>query len=601
MDATTIPQMFLQMTERFAGDPTKYAYSRKINGAYTGITFAEVRLQVECFAVGLLELGIKPQDRVGIVSENRLEWIIADLAITSIGAINVAIFPTLTAKQQEYIFTDCEATCIIVSNSFQLNKLLKVSDDIPSIRQIIVMNHDAKGDHPLVKSMDDVIEVGRVTIPDTARRQLFERYAARVEPSDTLTLVYTSGTTGNPRGVELTNANIIANLEGCLGAFDVRDTDVFLSYLPLCHSFERIGGLYLPLAVGASVCFAESIDKVPENIREVRPTIMTSVPKLFEKIQNRVLSNIDKASDSKKKIYHWAVGVGKKYLDATLNGKSPSLVVSVQYQLAKKLVFSKIQEPFGGRIRLFVSGGAALPKDTAEFFLMVGFTILEGYGMTEASPVISVNRVGKIEVGTVGTPLNNVEVKIADDGEILARGANVMKGYWNDPKATAEVIDRDKWLHTGDIGIITPKGNVKITDRKKHILVTSSGKNIAPAPIESLITQSRYIERCFLIGNDREFCTALIVPEYELLHTYAKSKGITLTEETLPKNPEIIALIQSELNDLQKDLAKYEKVRRFTIMQHPFTPDTGELTPKLSIKRAFVEEKYAAVIDVMYG
>lgn len=601
MDATTVPQMFLQMTERFAGDPMKYAYSRKINGAYTGITFSEVRLQVECFAVGLLELGIKPQDRVGIVSENRLEWIIADLAITSIGAINVAIFPTLTAKQQEYIFTDCEATCIIVSNSFQLNKLLKVSNDIPSIRQIIVMNHDAKGDHPLVKSMDDVIEVGRVTIPDTARRQLFERYAARVEPSDTLTLVYTSGTTGNPRGVELTNANIIANLEGCLGAFDVRDTDIFLSYLPLCHSFERIGGLYLPLAVGASVCFAESIDKVPENIREVRPTIMTSVPKLFEKIQNRVLANIDKASDSKKKIYHWAVGVGKKYLDATLNGKSPSLAVSVQYQLAKKLVFSKIQEPFGGRIRLFVSGGAALPKDTAEFFLMVGFTILEGYGMTEASPVISVNRVGKIEVGTVGLPLNNVEVKIADDGEILARGANVMKGYWNDPKATAEVIDRDKWLHTGDIGIITPKGNVKITDRKKHILVTSSGKNIAPAPIESLITQSRYIERCFLIGNDREFCTALIVPEYEMLHAYAKSKGITLTEETLPKHPEIIALIQSELNTLQKDLAKYEKVRRFTIMQHPFTPDTGELTPKLSIKRAFVEEKYAAVIDAMYG
>lgn len=601
MDATTVPQMFLLMTERFAGDPTKYAYSRKINGTYTGVTFAEVRTQVECFAVGLLELGIKPQDRVGIVSENRLEWIIADLAITSIGAINVAIFPTLTAKQQEYIFTDCEATCIIVSNSFQLNKLLKVSDDIPSIRQIIVMNHDAKGDHPLVKSMDDVIEVGRVTIPDTARRQLFERYAARVEPGDTLTLVYTSGTTGNPRGVELTNHNIIANIEGCLGAFDVRDSDIFLSYLPLCHSFERIGGLYLPLAVGASVCFAESIDKVPENIREVRPTIMTSVPKLFEKIQNRVLSNIDKASDSKKKIYHWAVGVGKKYLDATLNGKSPSLVVSVQYQLAKKLVFSKIQEPFGGRIRLFVSGGAALPKDTAEFFLMVGFTILEGYGMTEASPVISVNRVGKIEVGTVGAPLNNVEVKIADDGEILARGANVMKGYWNDPQATAEVIDRDKWLHTGDIGIITSKGNIKITDRKKHILVTSSGKNIAPAPIESLISQSRYIERCFLIGNDREFCTALIVPEYEMLHAYATSKGITLTEETLPKHPEIIALIQSELNTLQKDLAKYEKVRRFTIMQHPFTPDTGELTPKLSIKRAFVEEKYAAVIDAMYG
>ncbi|MBK9249680.1 MAG: long-chain fatty acid--CoA ligase [Ignavibacteria bacterium] len=601
MDATTIPQLFLQMTERYANDTTKFAFSRKINGVYTGITFDDVRSQVECFAVGLLELGIKPQDRVGIVSENRLEWIIADLAITSIGAINVAIFPTLTAKQQEYIFTDCEATCVIVSNSYQLNKFLKVSDDIPSIRQIIVMNHDAKGDHPLVKSMDDVMEVGRVTLPSTSRRQLFERYAARVEPGDTLTLVYTSGTTGNPRGVELTNSNIIANLEGCLGAFDVRDTDIFLSYLPLCHSFERIGGLYLPLAVGASVCFAESIDKVPENIREVRPTIMTSVPKLFEKIQNKILSKMDKESDSKKKIFHWAVGVGKKFLDATLDGKSPTLSVSVQYQIAKKLVFSKIQEPFGGRIRLFVSGGAALPKATAEFFLIVGFTILEGYGMTEASPVISVNRVGKIEIGTVGTQLDNVEVKIAEDGEILARGANVMKGYWNDPKATAEAIDSDKWLHTGDIGVITAKGNIQITDRKKHIIVTSSGKNIAPAPIESLISQSRYIERCFLIGNDREFCTALIIPEFEMIHTYAKSKGIEINEETLPTNQDIIAFVQNELNVLQKDLAKFEKVRRFTILPQPFTVDSGELTPKLSIKRSFVETKYAEVIESMYS
>jgi long-chain acyl-CoA synthetase len=600
MEFTTVPEMFLQAIERFGLQSDKFAYSRKTNGIYKGISFAELAVSVESFAVGLLELGIKRGDRIGIVSENRLEWIIADLAITGIGAIDVPIFTTLTAKQEEQIFINCEATAIVVSNAFQLGKILKIQENMPSLRHVIVMNHSDKGAHPLVKSMDDVMQLaGSMTSEE--RTQLFREYAARVEPDDVLTLIYTSGTTGIPKGVILTNKNICANVQSCLQAYTVMESDIFLSYLPLCHSFERIGGLYLPLAAGSTVAFAESIEKVPENIREVRPTIMTSVPRLFEKIQARITSQIEKSSKAKQKIYHWAIGVGKKYIDATLRGSSPSLVVAAQYKIAHRLVFSKIYQPFGGRIRIFVSGGAPLNRTTAEFFMMVGFTILEGYGLTEASPVVSVNREGHIEIGTVGKPLANVEVKIADDGEILVRGENIMRGYWNDEASTRESINADGWLHTGDIGKFTEKGNLKITDRKKHLLVSSGGKNIAPAPIENLICQSRYIERCVLIGNNREFCSALIVPDYEVLAVWAKEHGLaTKTPLQLSAEPDVVGLIQNEINILQKDVAKYERVRRFTLIAHPFTAETGELTPKLSIKRAFVEQKYASEIENMY-
>ncbi len=600
MEFTTVPEMFLQAIERFASSSDKFAYSRKINGIYQGITFAEVAVSVEGFAVGLLELGIKRGDRIGIVSENRLEWIIADLAITGISAIDVPIFTTLTAKQEEQIFINSEATAIIVSNAFQLGKILKIQENLPSLRHIIVMNSDDKGTHPLVKTMEDVIALSE-SIKPSERSQLFKEYAARVEPDDPLTLIYTSGTTGIPKGVILTNKNICANVQSCMQAYSVMESDVFLSYLPLCHSYERIGGLYLPLAAGSTVAFAESIEKVPENIREVRPTIMTSVPRLFERIQARITAQVEKSSEAKQKIYNWAISIGKKYIYTTLAGHSPSLILALQYKVAHKAVFSKIHKSFGGRIRIFVSGGAPLNRTTAEFFMILGFVILEGYGLTEASPVLSVNREGEIEIGTVGKPLANVEIKIAEDGEILARGANIMRGYWNDELSTKEAIDSDGWLHTGDIGKFTDKGNLKVTDRKKHLLVSSGGKNIAPAPIENLICQSRYIERCVLIGNNREFCTALIVPDFDTISRWANVSEITENSmEQLSKNPDVIALIQNEINALQKDVAKYERIRRFELMIHPFTAETGELTPKLSIKRDFVEQKYASEIEGMY-
>lgn len=600
MEFTTVPEMFLQAIERFASIPDKYAYSRKINGIYEGVTFAEVAECVEKFAVGLLELGIKRGDRIGIVSENRLEWIIADLAITGIGAIDVPIFTTLTAKQEEQIYNNCEATAVIVSNAFQLGKILKIQENLPSLRHIIVMNQADKGTHPLIKTMDDVMQLADNTNPNE-RRQLFREYAALVEPEDPLTLIYTSGTTGIPKGVVLTNKNICSNVKSCLQAYSVTENDVFLSYLPLCHSYERIGGLYLPLAVGSLVAFAESIEKVPENIREVRPTIMTSVPRLFEKIQARILAQIEKSSATKQKIFRWAIDIGTKYIHAKLDGRSPSFLVSAQYKIAYKAVFSKIYERFGGRIRIFVSGGAPLNRISAEFFMMTGFTILEGYGLTEASPVISVNREGEIEIGTVGKPLANVDVKIADDGEILARGNNIMRGYWNDETSTSEVIDSQGWLHTGDIGQFTAKGNLKITDRKKHLLVSSGGKNIAPAPIENLLCQSRYIEQCMLIGNNRDYCTALIIIDLEVVGQWAKERGLpTTTLVQLSSEPDVVTLINNEINTLQKDVAKYERVRRFVLLAQPFTAETGELTPKLSIKRAYVEQKYSSEIEKMY-
>jgi len=600
MEFTTVPEMFLQAIERYASIPDKYAYSRKINGIYEGITFEEVAAMVESFAVGLLELGIKRGDRVGIVSENRLEWIIADLAITGIGAIDVPIFTTLTPNQEEQIYNNCEATAIIVSNAFQLGKILKIQENLPSLRHIIVMNSADKGTHPLIKTMDDVRNLAESKSPEELR-QLFREYAARIEPEDVLTLIYTSGTTGIPKGVILTNKNICSNVRSCLTAYSVTDNDVFLSYLPLSHSYERIGGLYLPLAAGSLVAFAESIEKVPENIGEVRPTIMTSVPRLFEKIQARIVAQVEKSSGSKQRIFRWAIDIGTQYIHRKLEKRSPSLLLSAQYKIARKAVFSKIYARFGGRIRIFVSGGAPLNRTTAEFFMMTGFTILEGYGLTEASPVISVNREGEIEIGTVGKPLDNIEVKIAEDGEILARGANIMRGYWNDKISTNEVIDSEGWLHTGDIGVFTDKGNLKITDRKKHLLVSSGGKNIAPAPIENLICQSRFIDQCLLIGDNREYCTALITPDYEIVSQWAKERGLQATTTVqLSKEPDVVALINNEINILQKDVAKYERVRRFTLLEQPFTAETGELTPKLSVKRTYVEQKYSSEIEKMY-
>ncbi|MES2767306.1 MAG: long-chain fatty acid--CoA ligase [Bacteroidota bacterium] len=601
MNSTTIPEMFLELTRKFEDNSSKFAFMRKVGGKYEGITYPELREMVESFAAGLLELGVERGDRVGIVSENRLEWIIADFATAAIGAVNVPIFPTLTPKQIQFIYDNCSASCIIVSNSFQLNKVLKIASELRALEHVIVMNDDTAFQPGMIRSFKNVTQLGATKYSLAERREMFLKNSEAVRPDDLLTLIYTSGTTGNPKGVMLTHQNIVSNINGIMNAVEIKPTDLLLSYLPLCHSYERTNGYYTAFAAGATIAFAESIETVAENLREVQPTIVTSVPRLFERIKGRVIASMEKEKPAKQKIFNWAIELGKTYLLAQQNGKI-SGILKTKHALADKLVFSKIRARTGGKIRFFASGGAALPIDIAEFFKILGIEILEGYGLTETSPVIAVNRLGKIEFGTVGTPLFNVEVIIAEDGEILARGPNIMKGYWKEPATTNEAIDADGWLHTGDIGKFTEKGNLAITDRKKHLFISSGGKNISPQPIEQILAQIKYVDQCLLIGDKREYCTALIVPDFDLLKSYAEAVGISFTtNEELIANPKIEELFKNEIDTHQRDLAKYERVRKFTLLPEAFTVENGGMTPTLKIKRKEVEKKFAEMIEKMYS
>ncbi len=595
---TTIPEMFVRITDRFAHSTRPFLMAKK-DGIYQPISHSEVRRKAELTALGLASLGISRGERVSIIAENRPEWVYADQGIAALGAISVPIYPTMTAKQNEYIFNDAGVKAVIVSNQFQLSKVLKSVDAVPSLEHIIVMNEnvettEARG----VMVFSKLLQLGE----EFERRNpgFLDESRKNVQPDDLLTLIYTSGTTGNPKGVMLTHANLCTNIIDAGTCINIEENDILLSFLPLSHSFERMAGNYTAMACGATIAYAESIETVQANLVEVRPHVVTTVPRLFERMHSRVMKQIDAAPPQRRKIFFWALDVGKKYA-AARKAKRFDPILKLKHMVADKLVFSKLREKLGGRIKFMVSGGAALPKEFGEFFEAVGILILEGYGLTETSPVISVNRIDNYRFGTVGQPIPNVEVKIAPDGEILARGPNIMKGYWNLPEVTAEVIDADGWFHTGDIGEIDSDGFIKITDRKKHLFVSSGGKNIAPQPIENLFLSSKYIEQFVLIGDRRMYCTALVVPDFDALKAYASEHGIdALHNHELVRHPEIHALIQRDIDELQKDLANFERVRKFILLAKPFTIEDGELTPTQKIRRKVVEEKYADVIERMY-
>lgn len=599
MNYTTVPEMLLSLSAKY-GD-SKPAFLYKKDNQYIPLTHNQLLDKVECLALGLLNLGIRSGDRIGIVSENRIEWIIADLAIGAIGAISVPIFPTLTAKQEEYIFNNCQASAIFVSNNFQLGKILEFKTNLESLRHVIVLNDEFNSTDVAVVSMKYLMNRGEEIKTPNERKIIFREICKSIKPENTLTLIYTSGTTGTPKGVKLSHGNIISNINACVKAVDYRESDTLLSFLPWCHSYERTTGYYAFFGVGATVAIADSVEAVGANIIEIKPTIMTTVPRLLEMIKRRIYNSMEKETPAKQKIFHWAIKIGREYVRAKIDGKHP-ILLAAQYKIADKLVFEKIREKTGGRLKKFVSGGAALSVDVHEFFLAAGIEVLQGYGLTEASPVVAVNRPENFELNTIGVPLNNLEVKIAEDGEILVKGPSVMQGYWNDTIATHQAIDDDGWLYTGDVGYFTPKGNIKITDRKKYIFVTSGGKNVAPQPIESLLTQSQYIEQCVLIGDSREYCSALITPDFEQIKKLADNFGIIYSNPTeLISNDKIIKTIKQDIDRLQKDLAKFERVRKFSLLSQAFSVENGELTPKMSIRRHVVERVYSDLIEQMYG
>ncbi len=564
-------------------------------GTYQDISYTELGESVDAFSKGLNALGVQKGDRVALLSENRPEWAITDFGCLKAGAVTVPMFSTLTAAQVGYILKDSGSKIICVSTSSQLEKVTAIRDEVPTLEQIIVFD-PIEGECP-----EGVIQFEAVCELDGQGQGIGVRNPSYASENDIATIIYTSGTTGAPKGVMLTHANFISNLQACKSLIDISDADVLLSFLPLSHVFERLGGHYLPLISGAKVAYAESTFTVAQNMREVAPTVMLSVPRLYETMHDRILRTVQEGSSLKQKIFHWGVSVGSSVSSAIQKGKKPSAILQLQQNIADKLVFAKLKAATGGRLRFFVSGGAALPQSIAEFFHAAGILILEGYGLTETSPVISMNHPAQWKFGSVGVPVPGVEVQIAEDGEILTRGPHVMKGYFNNESATAEVINGEGWFHTGDIGIIDEDGFVKITDRKKNIIVLSNGKNVAPQPIESELVQSPFINQIILVGNERKNLAALIVPNFDALKAWAAENNVATDDlATMLETREVKQLIQREIRSRLTDFADFEQVRRFTLLDKEFSQEADEMTPTLKLKRNVIIERYEEAIEKMY-
>jgi long-chain acyl-CoA synthetase len=594
----TVPELFQFLTEEYTNRTKSFIMMHKVEGKYVGISYQHFKEETEDFAYGLVTLGVTESDRIAIISENRPEWVYSDMAILGLGAVDVPLYPSLTSDSIEYILNNSESRGIIVSNKFQLNKILKIRENCSKLEFIIILNEkdSVSSDENIFTFKEVQLKGGKLKQEDPI---YFKDKMHKVRKDDLCTIIYTSGTTGEPKGVLLTHWNILSNSKAALEILPIYESDVWLSFLPLCHIFERMGGYYTGFASGGTMCYAESIEAVSTNLMEIKPTLMTSVPRLFERIYSKVIKNVDSQPVKKQKIFYWALNAGKEYAQAK-KAKQISLSLSLRYKLANKLVLQKIREKTGGNLRFFISGGAALARELGEFFEALGILIIEGYGLTESSPVITANRLDDYKFGTVGKVIPGVEVKIAQDGEILARGPNIMQGYYKNKKETDAVL-KNGWLHTGDIGVFDAEGFLVITDRKKHLFKTTAGKYIAPTPIENLFVSSKFIDQFVLIGDSRMFLSALIVPDFEAVKEYADSHKIPYSStEELAKNAEIYKVIENDMTKLQKQLANYERVRKFVLLDKPFSIETGEITPSMKIKRKFVEERYRHMIEEMY-
>jgi long-chain acyl-CoA synthetase len=566
------------------------------DGNLNTFTYNELFKKVALLNKFLSIHGVKQGDRVGIVSENRLEWTISDLATISTGIINVPTFPNFTSDQQQYIFNDCDAKAVIVSSKLQLDKILSIRSELEHLKFIIVIDEGIEDLENSIYSFEKILkQYEKEYNTDNLIADLLSN-AENVNLESTLTLIYTSGTTGNPKGVILTNRNLVSNVKSIQKAEVIDNSDSFLSFLPMCHAYERCV-TYTFFLTGAVVTIAQSLDTLTSNINEVKPTIVTAVPKLLETISNKVNNAFKNEWDSKKKIIYKALDYSKRLLEK----EKPSFAQSLKLRIYDRLIYSKVRSKLGGNIKYIISGGAALHPEVQKFFHSVGLNILQGYGLTECSPVVSVNRPNNLEIGTVGPPLDDVEVEIEDNGEILVRGDLVMKGYWHDDFATKSSIDDHGWYYTGDIGEFTNSGSLKITGRIKSIIVTSGGKNISPAPIEDLIRMSDFVEYIAIFGEGKDYLIGLVSPDGDALKSLSSSLGIEYDKmETIIQNKKVLSAIKKDIDIHQSSLSKFERVRKISLVSTPFSIDGGELTPKMSMKKNMIEKKYKHLIDELY-
>ena len=591
----TLTQLFFDTIDKFSDHPAALRY--KAGGTWRGITHQELLQRVTRFALALRRLGVRRGDRVAILSENRPEWAIADFACLAIGVTDVPIYPTLPAAQIRYILNDSGAVAVCVSTPAQLAKIQELRAELPALKHIIAFDERATG--PGVTPVAEHERAGAAA-EAAGEGKGFRAEALQARPDDVATIIYTSGTTGDPKGVMLTHNNIYSNCATAMPAIPIGPTDSTLSFLPLSHIFERMAGHYASFRAGATICYAESVDALVQNLGEVQPTIVMSVPRVYEKVYARALENA-LASPVKKRIFFWAKHTGERWAEITLAGQQPPATLTMRYAIAKKLVFSKLAQRVGGRLKFFVSGGAPLPADIAKFFYAAGLPIYEGYGLTETSPVIAVNNPRQIRLGTVGPIIPETTVRIAEDGEILVKGPGIMKGYYNKPEATAEAIDQGGWFHTGDIGVVED-GFLRITDRKKDIIVTAGGKNIAPQPIEAMAKKSKYVASAVMLGDRRKFPVMLVVPAFEQLEPWAAKRGIaTDSRKALIAHADVRAKMEREVMDQLGTLAKFEAPKKIMLLEQDFSIEAGDLTPTLKVKRRVVEKRYAQQIEALYS
>ena len=595
MSIRTINELFLHATRNVANEK---AFQRRVRDRYESVSAEQVERLCFQVALALEDIGLGDGERGAIISQNRLEWVLADMGMLLLGAVDVPVYPTLVEEQVAYILEHSECRVAFCEDSQQTAKVLAVREQLPRLEHVIQFADEPAAEG--VTPFRELLARGERVYED--RRGRIEETALAVEPEAPCSIIYTSGTTGRPKGVVLTHANIVFNVHACLKIFEIDRRDTALSFLPLSHIFERTGGYYALMYAGCSIAYAESIHTVPRDLLDVRPTVLIAVPRLFEKMHARILDTALAANFVRKQLFFWARRVGLRWAERKLAGEEIPAHLARSHRLADRLVFTKIRARTGGRLHLMVSGGAPLTQLIGRFFYAVGLPIMEGYGLTETSPVVTANTPRHYRLGSVGRPVPGVEVKVSDDGEILTRGPHVMQGYYRNPEATRETIDAEGWLATGDVGSLDADGFLHITDRKKDLLVTAGGKNVAPQPIENLLKADKFIGEAMLIGDKLPFISALIVPHFEYLMKYAKRKDILYTSMAgLVKEPRVQDLYRRRVERANARLARYERIRKFRLLDHELTLEEGELTPTMKVRRRRISELYAELIASIYG
>ncbi len=616
----SLHHLFLNAANNIHNPQRPYLF-QKVKGVWTEFTYENLLQQIDCITSYLISEGLQKGDRVAIMLENCPQYYILDQSLQKLGLVNVSIYPTLTPEETSFILNDSGSKMLFVGNTFLLKKYLKVDANCPSISKVIFVPSETE-EVGKVLNFNTIMESGKASFD--ANKDKIQAQFESVNTQDLSTLIYTSGTTGVPKGAMLSHYNFMSN---CYDAQElcpaIEKTDMYLSYLPLSHVFERMATMYLGIYIGAQVAFAESIEKVATNINEIRPTLMATVPRLLERVHEKVVKNATEPGGIKAKIFWWALGVGEKYRKQIDAGKSAGIFLGIQQKIAEKLVFSKIKAKMGGRLKMFVSGGGALPPHVGEFFANLGLKVQEGYGLTETSPFVTVNEFERQVYGTVGrvaprqmVAIQNIETKgiitiqsydtfkpdfECAEGEILCKGPNIMQGYWQNKAETDNVFDADGWFHTGDIGRFD-RGYLKITDRLKNMLKTSLGKNIYPTQIENVYLKSARIDQIFIIGDKREYLTAIIVPSAEAISEQLSSKVPLLKGgDDFIHDSELISWLAEDAKKMSNNLAKFERIKNFLVKREPFSVENGDMTPTLKVKRKVVMDRYAKEIDAMYA